>query len=91
MFSLQHVLSLAREVGATEIAGAIIFTPEMLQQMAAQCGKVGRDRTLTAFDRAAKQVINSEREACAKICEFQTVFGGTVSDCRDAIRARGQA
>jgi len=43
------------------------------------------------IERFAALVAAAEREACAKVCDGLWQDDGTAYDCREAIRARGQA
>ena len=49
------------------------------------------DFNISAVNYVLDSLIQTEREACAKVCDDLWQEDGTAYDCREAIRARGQA
>jgi hypothetical protein len=72
------------------------MTQEDLTRMAREAGFVGFDGDNGSLRRFAALVAASEREACAKLCDWYVDSSsdheaGTAMNIQDAIRARGQA
>ena len=64
------------------------LTQEELERFAALVVQAERDASMRSFQRLAVTIAETEREACAKVCEedrWITGFGAA-----DAIRARGE-
>jgi hypothetical protein len=72
------------------------MTQEDITRMAREAGFVGFDGDNGSLRRFAALVAASEREACAKLCDWYVDSSsdheaGTAMNIQDAIRARGQA
>ncbi len=46
---------------------------------------------IAALEQHMRNIVAAEREACAKLCDDIWQTDGSAYDCREAIRARGQA
>ena len=72
------------------------MTQDDITRMAREAGFVGFDGDNGSLRRFAALVAASEREACAKLCDWYVDSSsdheaGTAMNIQDAIRARGQA
>jgi hypothetical protein len=56
-----------------------------------QAGHTSHQVFTATIERFAALVAAAEREACAKVCDDMWQEDKTAYDCREAIRARGQA
>ena len=64
---------------------------EDIIRMAREAGLFVHKEVQPELERFAALVAAAEREACAKVCDGLWQDDGTAYDCREAIRARGQA
>jgi hypothetical protein len=62
-----------------------------ITRMAQKANLVMYDYDHPSLERFAELVAAAEREACAKVCDDLWQEDKTAYDCREAIRARGQA
>jgi hypothetical protein len=101
------IIRMVREAGLRpidEFAGAWITYDEPIERFAALVAAAEREAILkegyrkcaegqktTQFCGMLQQAVLTEREACAKVCDDLWQEDKTAYDCREAIRARGQA
>jgi hypothetical protein len=76
-----------KEVGKLDFNGpALVFTGE-----AEESAKVFIDWIAQSFAGRLEEERKAEREACWRLCDELWIEGKDAHDCREAIRARGQA